>query len=337
MNLLRRSAFIFAFFLSACNLPNAPDGATVVPGHPSITPTVDLTRTPLGTNANPIVIALPPAASSAAQESAQKMIAQLAEMSALAYTTITPASYTELISELGAGRVHVAWLPPFPYLLAFEKGYADAPLAATVNGKDSLGSEFLVNTRLLGATGFKTYYNPASSANITDASSALAQFKNKVPCWTDAYSATGYVLPLGLLKENHVRTRPGAFLQGDLTVVKSLLLDPAGGICQFGATYAGARSLLEAGQPEDRDRVVVVWRSDPIVPYNAVAYATSLDADTRTRLTAALMTIAQTEQGSASMFGAYGNDGLKFADDSIYDELRRYLQLSGLNLSALVR
>jgi phosphonate transport system substrate-binding protein len=334
---IRRSILLLAFLLTACNLPLAPFRATATPGGPSVTPTMDLTRTPLGTSTNPIVVALPPSASSAAQESAQAMIAQLSEMSALSFVTVTPSSYTELVAELGAGRVHVAWLPPFPYLLAVQKGYADAPMAATIEGRDRVASEFLVNARLLGLTGFKTYYNPASGENITDAASALAQFKNKIPCWTDAYSAEGYVVPLGLLKENHVRTRPGAFLQGDLTVVKSLHLDPEGGICQFGATYADARSLLAVDQPDVKDRVVIVWMTDPIVPYDAVVYASGLDADMRTRLTAALMTMAQTEQGSASMFGAYGCDGLKFADDSAYDELRHYLQLSGLNLSALVR
>lgn len=331
----RRSALIFVLFLTACNLPLAPFNSTPVGS--SSTPTPDATLTPLGTKENPIVVALPPRASGEAEESAQAMIAQLAESSALSFVTVTPVSYSDLIEDLGVGQVHVAWLPPFPYLLALEQGYADAAIAATVNGRDRIAAQFLVSTRLLGQDGFKTYFNPASGENFSEAATALAQFRDRIPCWTDAYSATGYVLPLGLLAESKVQTRPGAFLQGDATVVQALQLDPQGAICQFGATYADARSLLEADQPDVKDRVVIVWQTEAIVPYDAVVYASSLTEEVRVRLSAALLTMAQTERGRASLHGAYGCDGLIFADDAMYDELRRYLHLSGVDLSALVR
>ncbi len=320
-----------SLLLASCNLPLTPVGTE------SALPPTQATGAALGTKENPIVLALHPSATREAEERAQELIAQLSESSGLAFVTITPASYSELLEALDAGRVHVAWLPPFPYLLAREKDYADAPIAATIGGKDRMAAQFLVNARLVGQSGFKVYYNPASGENFAEATEALVQFADKKPCFTDAYSPAGYVLPLGLLAENHVTTKPGAFLQGDAAVVNTLYLDLKGEICEFGVTYTDARSLLVADHPDVQERVVIVWRTEPFVPYDAVAYASSLDEGTRVRLSASLLTTAQTERGRASLLGAFGCDGLKFSDDSAYDELRRYLELSGLELPALVR
>ncbi len=95
---------------------------------PIATPQPD---TPLGTQENPIVLALIPSSGREIPESAQDLAAQLSHLTGLVIVPFAPASYTEVLDALGEGRVHIAWLPPFPYLLAHKQGYADAALATT--------------------------------------------------------------------------------------------------------------------------------------------------------------------------------------------------------------
>ena len=52
---------------------------------------------------------------------------------------------------------------------------------------------------------YLSYFDPVEEANTAEAAVALAQFANKKPCWTDQLSPSGYVVPLGMLKQAGVR------------------------------------------------------------------------------------------------------------------------------------
>ena len=87
--------------------------------------------------------------------------------------------------------------------------------------------------------GFLPYFDSVKNENTADASTALAQFQNKKPCWADPLSPSGYVVPLGFLNEAGVQTDDPAFVAGQPTVVRAVY---AQGICDFGATYIDART-----------------------------------------------------------------------------------------------
>jgi len=356
----RLRLLLLVFILTACNLPSAPvlrspapagsevEGPTESASSPTPSrvavstqiPTPQPTPepgAPLGTDANPIVMALIPSKEREISESAKDVAAQLSNLTGLAIVPYAPASYAEVVEALGAGRVHIAWLPPFPYLLAHEKSHADAALATTVFGKDLSAAQFLVNKQMVDDRTFTVYFDPATGANLAEAAAALGQFAGKKPCWTDPYSPTGYVLPLGILNENGIQTKTGAFVQGHATVVKSLYQDPEGTICQFGATLADGQIFIAAGYEDAAERVVVVWETEAIVPFDGVAYAASLPDEMRLSITSALLVMIQTEEGNAALRDTYQIDGLELADDTFYDALRRLLEQSGLELSELVR
>lgn len=332
--------------LTACNLPSQPgtpiastptEGLVAVSTEiPTLIPT-PLPGAPLGTDANPIVFALLPSSGHELPDSARDLAAQLSHLTGLVVVPFAPATYVEVIDALGAGRIHVAMLAPFPYLLAREKGFADAALATTVFGKDLSAAQFLVNQRMVDDRIFSVYYNPLSGANFAEASLALEQFKDKKPCWPDPYSATGYVLPLGTLNENGIETKEGAFVQGHATVVKSLYQDPEGHICQFGVTIADHQVFIASGYEDAADRVAVVWVTEAVVPFNGVAYSSSLPDEMRISLSAALLSMTQTEEGNAALRDTFQIDGLKLTDDTFYDPLRQMLKQSGLLLGDLVK
>lgn len=335
---------LLIFILTACSLPSAPLTATASVPTESLPATLTPIPTPiptpvpgvpLGTNENPIVMALIPGREML--DAARDVAAQLSNLTGLVIVPFAPATYIEVVEALGAGRVHIAWLPPFPYLLAHEKSHADAALATIVLGRDLSAAQFLVNKQMVDNRTFTTYFDTATGANLADAASALKQFNDKKPCWTDPYSPTGYVVPLGILNENGIQVKTGAFVQGHATVIKSLYQDPEGTICQFGATLADHQIFIAAGYEDAAERVVVVWETEAIVPFDGVAYAASLPDEMRLSITSALMVMIQTEEGNAALRDTYQIDGLELADDTFYDALRHMLEQSGLELSALVR
>jgi phosphonate transport system substrate-binding protein len=336
------SLFFLVIFLTACNLPSASPTVPASSPSPNLAPTplpvaTSQPDTPLGTKENPVVLSLIPSPGREIPESALDLIAQLSHLTGLVIVPFAPASYTEVVDALGGGRVHVAWLPPFPYLLAHKQGFADAALATLVLGRDLSASQFLVNRQMVEERTFTIYYDPATGSNLADAASALRQFQDKKPCWTDPASPTGYVVPLGILNNNRIQTKTGAFVQGHATVIKSLYADPRGEICQFGVTIADGQIFIASHYEDAAEKVVVVWVSEPIVPFDGVAYASSLPDTLRVSLTAAFLSMIQTEEGNAVLRDTYQIDGLKMIDDTFYDALRNMLEASGLELSSLVR
>jgi phosphonate transport system substrate-binding protein len=333
----RLVSLVLLILLAACNFPGVqrPLATDYSPTTPTAAPDAPLAA--LGTKENPIVLAVIPSSSQEISESAREVAAQLSSLTGHVVVPYVPASYAELVEALGAGQVHVAWLPPFPYLLAHEKDYADAALALTVNGRDLSAAQFLVNKQLVDDGTFTIYFDPETGSNLAEADAALAQFDDWKPCWTDAYSPSGYVVPLGILAGNGIKTKTGAFLQGDATVVKSIYRDTKGDICQFGVTLVDSRNAVAADYPDVTDRVVVIWVTKPIIPSDGIAYASNLPGDIRISISAAFLAMIGNEAGKAALWDTYQIDGLKLIDDLFYDSLRHMLEQSGLDLSTLVR
>lgn len=323
------TTLVLALTLAGCTLP----GVTL----PEATPAATATLSPLGTPGNPIVLAIRPGSGPEATESTQRIAAQLSDFTGLTIVTGQVESTEYLIESLGAGTVHIAALTPFAYLLAHEKGYADAAMASAVNGKQKTGAQFLVNAQMAGVNGIKIYFDPDSNLNRVDAAAALAQFKGGRPCWTDAYSPAGYVLPLGLLNQQGIETKPGAFLRGDAAVIKTLYQDSKGALCQFGVTVTDSRADVMAEFSDVNEKVVVVWRSDEVIPMDGIAYAASLPDALRFQITAAFLALAASPQGAADLKIGFGLAGLQLTDDTLYNDFRAYVNLSNLDLNTLIR
>jgi phosphonate transport system substrate-binding protein len=264
--------------------------------------------------------------------SGDEIAKQLSDATGLVIKTTVPTSYSALVEAMGSGNAHIGWLPPLAYLLAKQKGYADVGLATIRSGRDHYPTQFEANV----SSGFTSYFDPATEKSTADSKTALAQFEGKKPCWTDPLSASGYVIPSGLVSAAGVKTKPAAMVQGHPTVIRALY---AGGICDFGATHDGIlkdKGLLEAF-PDLNDKIQIIWRSEPIIPNDNVSFASNLPADIRTKITDALMAMAGTDAGKAALNAVYQIEGLKVVDDTFYDEFRVALEATGLDVTTLVR
>jgi phosphonate transport system substrate-binding protein len=332
---------VFALALAACGPAATPTEAPKPTEAPQPTEAPKPTEVPptpvpeLGTADNPLIMALAPSATTQElQTGGEAIAAKLSEMTGYTIKTVVPTNYAAMIEAMGAGQAHIGWLAPTQYIVAHGKGYADVALATIRFGSDHYGFQFVANAE----AGFTSYYDPATGKSTADAKTALAQFADKKPCWTDPLSSSGYVLPFGLLKANDIKVKAGAFVQGHPTVIKSVYLSPKGEICDFGATFIDARSNVVNDFPDVNDKVVIIWVSEPFIPNDNVSFASNVPAEIREKLTQALLDLAGTEEGRALLkSGGYSIEGLKPVDDTFYDEYRLYLEASGIDPTTLFK
>ena len=287
----------------------------------------------LGLSENPLILALPPSANSQAQIDAAKVIAsQFTERTGYTVVTIIPDSEAALVEALGRGNAHIVLLDPYAYELAYQRGWVRAAYGVLQEGEGKYGAQFVAARK----GGFESYFDEGTELNIADAKTALAQFNDKKPCWSDETSPSGYIVPAGYLNENEVVIRPPAFVQGHPTVVRSLY---ASGICDFGATYVDARKFpsLEDEFPDLIEQVIVVWRIPDIIPYDVLAFSTNIPQEMRDLFANTIPAMLQTTAGKAAFQTVYDIDELQAVNDGFYEEFRTYVNQSGVDLTTLVK
>lgn len=321
--------------LAACT-PTATEEVTPPTTAPSPIPPTDVppapTEVPLGTPENPVILAFAPSVTSEQiTDNGEPFAAKLAELTGYTIKIATPTNYAALVEAMGSGNAHIALFPTFAYLLAKEKGYADVGLVAVRFGSDHYGAQFVANV----TSGFTPYFDTETNTNTADAATALAQFQDKKPCWTDPLSVSGYIIPSGILNNNGITTKAAAFVQGHPTVITALY---AGGICDFGATFIDARTNSAlADKPDVMEKVVVIWRTPPVIPNDNVSFATSMPDEMKAKFIEAYQELASTDEGKALMMAIYQIDSWSVQDDTFYDEFRVYLEASGFDWQSQVK
>ncbi len=331
---MKRLLLLLLIALLACGLIPTPQPTAAPTAPPSPLPTAAPTDAELGTNKNPLILALTPSAHPSQDAiNAGKLIAGRLEQSTnFAIVTIIPASETELVNDFELGNAHMGVLSPFGYLLASQDGKVEAAFTRQRDGQSFYGSQFIVQSD----TGFTSYFDGIKNENTADAIQALAQFNGKKPCWSDELSPSGYVVPLGYLAEEGVQPLEPAFVSGQATVVRALY---AKGICDFGATYIDARQFpgLQDEFPDLSKKVVIVWQIPPIIPYDTLVFSHSMTEDMRRAFLRAFVDIMSTPDGKSAMQTLYGIDAMQITQDSQFKDFRQAVKASGLDLSILVK
>lgn len=304
----------------------------------TLEPTPAATTTPAptpqpGSEENPLILALAPSPRSSQEviDAATTLAAQLEALTGYRFVTTAPTSELDLINALEQGNAHVAVLSPFGYLLARESRLVTAGLASLHDGQPLYGAQFIANRE----SEFESFYDELRNENTAEASVALHQFQEKKPCWSDAASPSGYVVPLGVLNQAEVQVRSGAFLEGQPSVVRAVYSDD---ICDFGATFIDARKspTLEADYPDVLERVIVIWQIPAVIPHENVSFAASLPLEIRRVLLRAFVDVMISPEGKAGMQLIYGIDALQPIEDDFYMEFADYVEVSRLDLGELI-
>ncbi|MCB9111058.1 MAG: PhnD/SsuA/transferrin family substrate-binding protein [Anaerolineales bacterium] len=329
---------ITLLFTFGCSFPLQISIGTTATATPTLEPTPVITQAPLatpelGTDQNPLILALAPSPrpTEAVIAAGDMLAAFLEERTGYHIVTVAPASEAVLVEALAKGNAHIASLSPYGYVLARENNSVTALLARVRNKEMFYGAQFIINRE----GEFTSYYDEARGENTADSATALKQFQDKKPCWSDEVSPSGYVVPLGLLNQAQVQTRAGAFLEGQPNVVRGVY---AADICDFGATFVDARTspILEADYPDVLDKVRVAWRIPAIIPYENISMSASLPVELRRVIQRAFIDFIGTPEGKSAMQTIYGFDEMLPVEDEAYNDFITYSKDSNLDLSGLI-
>ena len=315
--------------------PTEPPAPTQAP--PTVAPTEAPTEAPtaampeMGTADHPIIVAFEPSATS--QEitaGGQELLDQLSKETGLTFKGVIPTSYAALTEAMGSGNAQIGWMATFAYIIAHQKGYADVALITNRFGSDHYGSQFIANV--------DSGFTPAADTPATEAElDTLLQFKGKTPCFADEQSTSGHVIPLIFLKKAGLTDAdiPDPVYAGGHTQVVQAIYD--GGTCDYGATFVDARSNIAKDHADVNDKVVVIYQTEALIPNDNMSYAPDMPQDLRDQITAAMLKIADTEDGKTALNDLYQIGGLVKVDDTAYDQFRSYLEASGIDLSQYVK
>jgi phosphonate transport system substrate-binding protein len=199
------------------------------------------------------------------------------------------------------------------------------------------GTQIMANVE----SNFTPYYDPISGMSAADAPTALAQFQDRRPCYVDDQSVAGYIVAAGLLAQNGISTLPGVMTQSHTAVVRALYIK---GICDFGASFSivgdpRTASAVQDDLPDVMNRILIVWRSDAVVPNVSMVYLAGMNEADRQTLNEAFLAIGSTPEGRdvlARTAGSYQIEGMRVVADDTYDALRGLVRALKLNLSETV-
>lgn len=292
---------------------------------------------PLGSTDNPLVMGFvnetgEPDATAAAREIGVRLTVQ----TGFAVQSRVFPSYPELVTALRNGEIHASWLLPLTYLYANAQKVADVALLTNHFGTYYYGTQFFANVE----SGFVAYYDPVSNTNTGDAQTALAQLAGKTPCWVEPESVSGYILPAGILSEVGVDVNTGVITRSSTGVIRTLYIT---GVCDFGATFSvtgdprTASAVLD-DLPDARERVYVIWRSDPVIPNLNLSFLPNLPTEVRQIVTQALIELVKSSEGKDLLTRAnqYDIEDLRIVDDSVYDPIRGAVQRTNTNLNDVI-
>jgi len=336
---MKRLLLLLLVGIYGCGLKNIPHPTAsptplVATVTPTVTPLAPLPTAALGDVKNPLILALAPAPrlDADALNASKVLIAHLEKSTGYQFITIAPTSETDLVDRFQNGNAHIGVLSPFGYLLASNNRSVEAAFARQQDGNTFYGAQFIARSD----ADFTPYFDSVKNENTADASTALAQFQNKKPCWSDEFSPSGYGVPLGYLNQAGVQVTDSAFVDGQPTVVRAVY---AQGVCDFGATYIDARTYpgLQDAFPDVLKKVMVVWRIPNIIPYEMLVFSGNMDNDMRRALLSAFVDAMNFSDSYAAMQTLYGFDAMQVAQDGQYQDFRKVVKASDLDLITLVK
>jgi phosphonate transport system substrate-binding protein len=210
---------------------------------------------------------------------------------------------------------HMASLATFAYVMAADRGCAEAAMLSVRYGSPTYNGQLFVRT----------------DSGITD----LSQLGGKTFCRPDPLSTSGWVIPSIMLKGAGVDPDTGLAEVVDAGSHDAVAAAVYNGDCDVGATYVDARSTIEEDYPDVMEQTVVI-AIEPDIPNDGVQFQPSVEPELRTQIVDGLLAISATEAGVEALDTAYSWQELIKAEDSYYDAFRQILQAAGVRAEDLM-
>ncbi len=271
----------------------------------------------LGTEENPIIWSFVPSGEMERVASGAQAVADLLhDKTGYFFKTNVATEYAGVIEALSADppAAHMASLATFAYVLAAERGVAEAKLVSVRYGTPTYNGQFIVR-------------KDSGISNLSD-------LKGKSFGRPDPLSTSGWIIPMLSIRAAGVNPDTDLSEVIDAGSHDAVVAAVYNGDVDAGATYVDARTRVEKNFPDVMEKVVVLGVTTDI-PNDGVQFIPSMSDEMKDKITKALLEIAATEEGKEALKTAYQWNALEEHDDTFYDPFRQVLQASGLSIEEL--
>jgi len=271
----------------------------------------------LGTEENPIVWAFVPSGEMERVASGAQAVADmLHDETGYFFSTTVATEYAGVIEAMGSDppEAHMASLATFAYILAADRGVAEAAIVSVRYGSPT--------------------YNGQLITGADSGISEVADLKGKTFARPDPLSTSGWIIPMLTMRGAGVDPDSDLKEIVDAGSHDAVVAAVYNGEVDAGACYVDARTRIEKDYPDVMEKVAVIGVTADI-PNDGVQFIPSMDAEMRGKIVKALMEIVATDEGKEALNTAYQWSDLAEHDDSFYDIFRQVLQASGLSIEEL--
>lgn len=221
---------------------------------------------------------------------------------------------------MGAGQAQIGFLPSLQLWQANSKYDASVVLQTVRNGNITYPAQFMTNNpeKYCADTPVerdgKLFCNGADAKKGPAGLDSISKVKGAKVAMLGAASPAGYIYPVLALKNK------GIDIATDVSPVPVTANDASvlavyNGDAEVGFSYWDARDLVMKDKPDVGKKVVVFALSDEI-PNDGVAITKDVPAKYRDKITKALESFTDTEEGSKALQSIYSINKLAPADPS---------------------
>lgn len=236
------------------------------------------------------------------------------------FKVAVPTSYAAVIEAMGSYQADIAWLPTYAYVLAHQKYDANVRLMTVRNGEKNYRGQFVA---------------------LKDEIQDIQDIQGKIIAYTDAASASGYIYPSAILKENGIVPKDHIFAGGHPQAILAVYSGRADVACsywsppdEFGRPTDAREKLFET-HSDIYDKVRIVGFTDWI-PNDTVTFRKNLPHDLEQKVVDALYGFAQSAEGQKTLKALYDVDGLDYATDADYDVVRTALKAMDMDPESML-
>jgi len=279
----------------------------------------------LGTYSNPVRIYFTPSVdANRISFNAKSLTDFLHKETGYYYTTAVPASFVAVVEAFGTGKVDVAAINTFSYLMAHAKYGAEAKLRVVREGNE-------------------TTYKGQFIARANSGINTIEDINGRSMAYVDPSSTSGYILPKALLDSKGIKPSETVFAMRHDNVVMMVYQGQA----DAGATYYAppnlktgaimdARMRVAQQFPDVADKVKIIGFTQDI-PNDPWVFRKDMNVVMKEKIINALLAYVNTPDGQKALFDIYDIVGLVPTTDSDYDGLRDVLDKQNIKFENLVK
>ena len=272
----------------------------------------------LGTEENPIVWAFVPSGDTQEIAAGGQAVADMIfDRTGLVVEASVATEYAGVIEALQSDppSAHMASLATFSYVVAADRGVAEAELVAVRYGRPFYDGQIIAN----------------ADAEISE----LADLDGKSFARPDPLSTSGWIIPSLTMRAAGINPDSDLEQVVDAGGHTGVITAVYNGDVDAGASFVDARGNIEEDSPDVYERVQVIEVSAPI-PNDGVQFHPSISEEMREQIVSALLDIAATDEGAEALEMAYSWQGLERHGDDFYDPFRQVLQAAGVDAGELM-